>query len=108
MGRQLIGTEEHRHQDQKHRGDRHRAAEKSTRMRDVRGRIFGGIGEAVERTRGLVDGGHQMRGYIHQVHRDPFGRQLARGGTIGTGKRLFIDETGFVLLGLPFRGRNAM
>ena len=77
-------------------------------MRDVRGRIFGGIGEAVERTRGLVDGGHQMRCYIHQVHRDPFGRQLARWGTIGTGKRLFIDETGFVLLGLPFRGRNAM
>jgi hypothetical protein len=33
-----------------------------------------------------------MRGDIHQVHRNPFRRQLARGRSVRSGKRLRVER----------------
>ena len=65
--------------------------EEVARVRDVRGGVLGRIGEALERTRRAIDRRHQMCGDVHQIHRDPFGRQPPRRRGIVTGERLLID-----------------
>jgi hypothetical protein len=102
---QKIGREARETDQQKHRGDDKRPPEESVRMLNVRGRVLGSVGETIERPRGFVDRSHQMRGDVHQVHRDPFGRELARRRPIGTRERFFIDARFFIVAARKFAGR---
>ena len=103
----LINSEARETDQQDRTRDDQGTPEKVTRMRDVSGGVFGRIGEALEGSGGLVDRCHQMRRDVHQVHRDPFGRQSARRRSIGAGERFVVDRAEIVGF-LPFRRRNAM
>ena len=106
--RDLVGAKDHRYERQRNRREDNRPAKKSARISNMRGGIFSRISQAVERSRRFIDGRHQMRGDIHQIHRDPFRRKFARRRTSGAGESFFVDQSSLVILGLPFRGRDAM
>ena len=105
--RYLDGADNHRRKSYEDHSYGERLPEKPARMSDVSGGIFSSISEAIERSRSLIDRGHQMRRDVHQVYRYPFGREPARRWAIGTGERLLIDRT-LIVVFLPFSRWDAM